>query len=163
MTRQSTRGSTLLSCKLTQHLYYQVTVFRNNIMPFHIDGWTKIDDTLHATHLNAFSQAKILQSRAKPEKCVYLYSNLREVDSEESNCKKVRICPRNGLVPNWLQVITWNSDDPVHLRIIVMTSSNGNIFRVTGHLCGEFTGHRWIPLTKASDAGLWCFLWSASE
>ena len=26
-----------------------------------------------------------------------------------------------------------------------MTSSNGNIFRVTGHLCGEFNGHRWIP------------------
>ena len=45
---------------------------------------------------------------------------------------------------------------------IMMTSSNGNIFRVTGPLCGEFTGHRWIPLTKASDAELWCFLWSAS-
>ena len=41
----------------------------------------------------------------------------------------------------------------------MMTSSNGNIFCVTGHLCGEFTGHRWIPLTKASDAELWCFLW----
>ena len=40
----------------------------------------------------------------------------------------------------------------------MMTSSNGNIFRVTGHLCGEFTGHRWIPRTKASDAELWCFL-----
>ena len=39
-----------------------------------------------------------------------------------------------------------------------MTSSNGNIFRVTGHLCGEFTGRRWIPRTKASDAELWCFL-----
>ena len=26
-----------------------------------------------------------------------------------------------------------------------MTSSNGDIFRVTGHLCGEFTGPRWIP------------------
>ena len=25
-------------------------------------------------------------------------------------------------------------------------------------LCGEFTGHRWIPRTKASDAELWCFL-----
>ena len=25
----------------------------------------------------------------------------------------------------------------------MVTSSNGNIFRVTGHLCGEFTGHRW--------------------
>ena len=45
----------------------------------------------------------------------------------------------------------------------MMTSSNGNIFRVTGHFCGEFTGPRWIPRTKASDAGLWCFLWSASD
>ena len=27
----------------------------------------------------------------------------------------------------------------------------------------EFTGHRWIPRTKASDAELGCFLWSASE
>ena len=34
----------------------------------------------------------------------------------------------------------------------MITSSNGNIFRVTGPLCGEFTGHRWIPLTKAIDA-----------
>ena len=33
----------------------------------------------------------------------------------------------------------------------------------TGHLCGEFTGQRWIPYTKASDAELWCFLWSAPE
>ena len=30
----------------------------------------------------------------------------------------------------------------------MMTSSNGNIFRVTGHLCGELTGLRWIPRTK---------------
>ena len=44
----------------------------------------------------------------------------------------------------------------------MMTSSNGNIFRVTGPLCGEFTGNRWIPHTKARDAELWCFLWSAS-
>ena len=45
----------------------------------------------------------------------------------------------------------------------MMTSSKGNIFRVTGHLCGEFTGPQWIPRTKASDAELWCFLWSAPE
>ena len=45
----------------------------------------------------------------------------------------------------------------------MMTSSNGNIFRVTGLLCGEFTGPRWIPRTKASDAELWYYLWSASE
>ena len=45
----------------------------------------------------------------------------------------------------------------------MMTSSNGNIFRVTGPLWGESTGHRWIPLTKASDVELWCFLWSAPK
>ena len=44
---------------------------------------------------------------------------------------------------------------------LMMTSSNGSIFRVTGPLCGEFTGLQWIPCTKASDAELWCFLWSA--
>ena len=27
----------------------------------------------------------------------------------------------------------------------MMTSSNGNIFRVTGHLCGEFTGNSPVP------------------
>ena len=37
----------------------------------------------------------------------------------------------------------------------VMTSSNGNIFCVTGPLFWEFTGHRWIPIPKARDAELW--------
>ena len=45
----------------------------------------------------------------------------------------------------------------------ILQRSNGNIFLVTGHFCGEFTGPRWIPCTKASDAELWCFLWPASE
>ena len=45
----------------------------------------------------------------------------------------------------------------------MVTSSNGNIFRVTDPFWGEFTSHRWIPLTKASDVELWCFLWSAPE
>ena len=48
-------------------------------------------------------------------------------------------------------------------RPYMMASSTGNIFRVTGPLCGEFTGHRWIPLTYASDAELRCFLWSVPE
>ena len=42
-------------------------------------------------------------------------------------------------------------------EIFMMTSSNGNIFRVTGHLCGEFAGPRWFPHTKASNVELWCF------
>ena len=34
-------------------------------------------------------------------------------------------------------------------------------WNVTDPLRGEFTGHRWNPLTKASDVELWCCLWSA--
>ena len=45
----------------------------------------------------------------------------------------------------------------------MMTSPNGSIFRGTGPLWGEFTGHRWISLTKASDAELWYILWSTPE
>ena len=30
----------------------------------------------------------------------------------------------------------------------MMMSSKRNVFRFTGHLCGEFTGHRWIPAQR---------------
>ena len=49
------------------------------------------------------------------------------------------------------------------MKIDMITSSNGNISRGTGLFCGKFTGHRCIPRTKASDAELWYFLWSAPE
>ena len=38
-----------------------------------------------------------------------------------------------------------------------MTSSNGNIFRVTDPLCGEFTGHRSISLKKGQWRGALIF------
>ena len=62
----------------------------------------------------------------------------------------------HGVTPLWRKTITW----PVNS---IMTSLNGNIFHFTGRLCGEFTGHRWIRHTKASDAEFWWFLWSAPE
>ena len=37
-------------------------------------------------------------------------------------------------------------------RKCIMTSSNGNISRFTGPLCGEFTGHRW----NSPHKGQWC-------
>ena len=42
----------------------------------------------------------------------------------------------------------WSTIIIVEPRHHMMTSSNGNIFRVTGHLCGEFTGPRWVPAQK---------------
>ena len=65
-----------------------------------------------------------------------------------------------------LWIVTWNSFSygPVDkIWGFMMMSSNGNISRVTGLLCWEFTGHRWISHTKASDAELCCFLWSVPE
>ena len=47
--------------------------------------------------------------------------------------------------------------------VLIMTSLNENIFRVIGPMWGESTGLRWIPLTKANDAEIWCFLWSTPE
>ena len=37
-------------------------------------------------------------------------------------------------------------EDPI---VFMMTSSNGNIFRATGHLCGEFTAQR--PVVRSFD------------
>ena len=81
----------------------------------------------------------------------------------------------NGGINIWLPRRWINDNDSIHTSFVIpvmrhelipaedslvktmMTSSNGNIFRVIGPLWREFTGHRWIPLTKASDAELWCF------
>ena len=59
-------------------------------------------------------------------------------------------CPYGDLRRHWAHYnVTINVD------LSMMTSSNGNIFRVAGPSSGEFTGHRCIPRTKASDAELW--------
>ena len=53
-------------------------------------------------------------------------------------------------------------DEPTLVPILSNRNSHdGNNFRVTGPLCWEFTGHRWMPITKVSDAELWCFFVSA--
>ena len=58
-------------------------------------------------------------------------------------------------------VAIFNVSEPI--SYFMMTSSNVNIFGVTGHLCAESTGHRWIPFTKASDTDLRCFFLSTFE
>ena len=89
--------------------------------------------------------------------------------------RALRVCKANlcwflpplfhGKWSGYAKWLHWLSQNSCQAKpwINMMTSSNGNIFRVTGPLWGEFTGDRWIPLTKASDAELWCFIWSAPE
>ena len=89
------------------------------------------------------------------------------------------VCTHNGNMisgayvmytnPRWYQLIDQpNPSVPTfmvrwYMRNIMMTSSNGNIFHVTGPLWGESTGDRWIPLTTACTAEIRCFLWYVHE
>ena len=51
-------------------------------------------------------------------------------------------------------VLSWF--DAEQFPMSMMTSPNGNIFRVTGHFCGEFNGPRWIQWRGALMFSLIC-------
>ena len=88
---------------------------------------------------------------------IFFIHSLNEV------CEMRHLITTTNPTPNYFSRGCSSRDDVSMVANLMMTSSNGNIFRVAGHLCGEFTGPRWIPHTKASDAELWCLFWSASE
>ena len=70
-----------------------------------------------------------------------------------------------ALVPCFKFCLYFVRNDEMKLSYMyqhMMSSSNGNIFHVTGPLWGESTGHRRIPL-KSQCHRVWCFLWSALE
>ena len=57
---------------------------------------------------------------------------------------------------NWACHLATIDGATILVHCSMMTSSTGNIFRVTGPLCGEFTGQRWIrraqrPVTRSFD------------
>ena len=74
------------------------------------------------------------------------------------------------LQTNWFFTVKtkrakWHGQKPIHWSQLL---SHDNVMKWKHFLrywplCGEFTGDRWIPRTKASDADIWCFLWSARE
>ena len=53
-----------------------------------------------------------------------------------------------SIISGWLTWMSLRKFKSICMNM--MMSSNGNIFHVTGHLCREFTGDRWIPCTKDS-------------
>ena len=55
--------------------------------------------------------------------------------------------------------IPWSRHQIVEL---LQDSRNSSALAILD-LCEETTSHRWIPLTKVSDAELWCFPWSAPD
>ena len=88
---------------------------------------------------------------------------------KESICKRRSCSARKNQVQNHPSLWTWSivKIGPSFANVTtadlfwnvqsynMMTSSNGNIFRVTGHLCGEFTGPgefpKQRPVTRSFD------------
>ena len=85
-----------------------------------------------------YNQPLLQPAPVSPTCCVCTVVATRENISEFYSCEDV------AFIMNYLPSLPQD----------MMTSSNWNIFRVTGHLCGEFTGSRWIEVLK-----LWSFLW----
>ena len=71
---------------------------------------------------------------------------------------EIRQCSLLLQVCHWCYVIYWGCASETHCDVIKWK----HLPRYWPFERGT-SGHRCIPLTKASDAGLWCFLWSASE
>ena len=85
---------------------------------------------------NAICEMAAILSRPQCIKCRHLNCGKRNVFSS-MECAQNNLRNRSKLWPEiWCKfddVIKWKH------------------FRVTGHLCGEFTNDRWIPSTNASD------------
>ena len=80
-------------------------------------------------------------------KISYMYRNNDSSKRSKTQSKIFIIMHRNSL--KWIVVVFHMfRTSQRNIQSYMMTSSNGNIFCVTGPLYGEFTGHMWIPRTK---------------
>ena len=108
---------------------------------------------------NPYSEITWALMHLKSWKTQLFVEKLVQVNNKEI-IKSSLYCPVAGEFPTQRAS---NTESILSLQGCMMMSSNGNIFHGTGPLRGESTSHQWIPLTKVSDAELWCFLWSATE
>ena len=112
------------------------------------------------------------QSALRP--CVWVFLILFYVYSKDQALVNSELETINGSFPeltclmhfgvNNLHNTTAKLENPLCYYMIAFNHDDvikWKHFRVTGHLCEEFIGE--FPAQMASNAELWCFLWSASE
>ena len=177
---RTTAGCYALVCQ--QHVNYMMVSWHGNI--FRFTGPSLLESICSCSCNSSAPRQKGRQFRSDVFKCIFVNENVWIVlkMSLLTFASEVRIDNITALV----HIMAWRRLGDHYLKQwwlayghiyaslglngltktndkqlwCMMTSSNGKLFRVTGPLCGEFTGPRWIPHTKASDAELWCFLWS---
>ena len=111
---------------------------------------TRSFDIFFELHLNIrLSKQSRCQWFETPLRSLWRHSNVTHI---LQGCRTSRISYCSWTIVWFLQCQWSNPGGSVQINHIMVTSSNGNIFRVIDLLCGEFTGHRGITHTKASDA-----------
>ena len=91
--------------------------------------------------------SKVILCYSYPSSLVSLFDNYSYDNGDGKRWTEAQTCVRNTtlrLGDQGLKVACLL----ICFEQLMMTSSNGNIFRVTGPLCGEFTSHQWIPRTR---------------
>ena len=92
----------------------------------------------------------IIDKHDKTSSILWLSGNSYSMENDGHNLL-ISIIYKHGRT----RVIFWIIEclaTPISLSM--MTSSNRNIFRVTGPLWEESIGDRWVPFTKANDGAL---------
>ena len=92
--------------------------------------------------LAAVRQQAIAWASVDPDICHPMASPGHSKLIKTSHCVSVIV---TGLLQYILAVYIYIYMICTWFWLPMMTSSNGNIFRITGPLCREFTSHRWIP------------------
>ena len=125
------------SCPITMEVTYMTRemLFRSQSQHMR-QSCSKISLLMHHNNLNALVQ--ILN--------VYHWSTKKTIMTHEI----MKLCEHLSISNTFWRIVRRVYEKQNATRYM-MTSSNGNIFRVTGHFCGEFTGPRCIPRTKASN------------
>ena len=91
----------------------------------------------------------------QPFCCINTCATHKKMSTEKVFFQMQNNSPRQGLyLEKWHCVFMNDNSERLKEQLpsedelfysFMKTSSNGNIFHVTGLLCGEFTGERWIP------------------
>ena len=114
------------------------------------------NEVITISHINAWMTSwyeKI--TWVHPARCIYYF--VTPTDSETYwNYRKTIILNHCECSRTYRRLVILNSNE--HDDVIKWKH-----FPRYWPFVGDFTAHRWIPRTKASDAVLWCFLWSAPE
>ena len=122
---------------------------------FHVNSTEQIETKSHL--IQTWHWAMWQHGVTLPQACsLYYYSDLTLSQSFQPMTAQLSMEAVLPLAKS-LATVFYRSDNrgpwshiacDILATVIMMTSSNGNIFRATGPLCGGFTGYRWIPVNS---------------